>query len=476
MMEVQGSKDSREINNRNQHKSTAIVLFLGISVFALGQGLEFGNGFNNTPGFIGLTISIYFLLAGLLLPKKSPFPNISEKLVFTILMLALGCQIIELFIVIPSLPTPRDLLANLWQFRILISLGGICALVSLIVPDGFNGWLKKITIGLTLFFVFTAGAWIIQKTPNPGIDVYLYQQSSSRALLKLQNPYEVNDIPNIYPDTSFYGAHVVKNGILTIGNPYPPLSIYFSLIGYAVAGDIRYSYLLAILISTLLLFSFNKDRIGLLIAYVYLFTPRVFYVVEESWTEPFVVMVVLIVVWCAIHKPSWTFIALGLLLASKQYMLFLLPIFGFLFPPGSNLKTRIKASFATIGVAFLVTAPLAFWNFNAFVWNVGMAQWDQPFRVDSLSYAALLADVFGKSRGSYVSFIALCAAILISYRYLKPSPKSFALALAFSFMLFIAFNKQAFCNYYFLIIGLLSTALALSHRAVKIADPVQISP
>lgn len=475
MLEAQGSKDFKEISDQDRQKSTATVLFLSISIFALGQALEFGNGFNNTPGFIGLTICLYFLLAGVLIPKKSPFPNIPHKLIFTVLMLEVVCQIVELLIVIPSLPTPRELIANLWQFRLLISLAGTFALLSLIVPKGFNLWMKKIIIGLTFFSIFAAGIWIIQKTPNPGIDVYLFQQNSSRALSKLQNPYEETSIPNIYSDTSLYGDLVVKNGMLTLGNPYPPLSIYFSFIGYVIAGDVRYSYLLAILISGLILLSFNKDRIGLLIAYLFLFTPRVFYVLEESWTEAFVVMVMLIVVWCAINKPSWVFIALGLLLASKQYMLFLLPTFGFLFPVNSNLQTRIRALFTTIGVAFLVTAPLAFWNFNAFVWNVGLVQWNQPFRFDSLSYAPLIAEAFGQSVTPYLPFIALFAAIFISYWYFKPSPKSFAISMAFGFILFFAFNKQAFCNYYYLVIGILSSAIALSYRVVKLDEPIHIS-
>jgi hypothetical protein len=470
MLNTQGTKNSNEISDQNRQKSMAMVLFLGISVFALGQALEFGNGFISLPGLLWLTVSIYFLLASVTLPNKSPFPAISEKFVFTILTLALVIQISELLILAPG----DEPIAHLWQFRLLISLGGICALLSLIVPNGLNLWIRKLIVGLTFISIFIAGIWIIQGVPNPRIDVYLFQQNSSRALLNLQNPYAVK-IPNIYPDTRYYGDQMVKNGMLTIGNPYPPLSIYLSFIGYVIAGDIRYSCLLAILLSGLILLSLNQDRIGLLITYLFLFTPRIFFVLEQSWTEPLVVMCGLVVVWCAIYKPSWVFIALGLLLASKQYMLFLLPTFGFLFPIDFNLRAKMRASLLTIGVAFLVTAPLAFWNFNTFAWNVGLAQWNQPFRFDSLSYAVAIAKVFGQSVTPYLPFAALCAALLISYRYLKPSPKSFAIAMAFGFVLFIAFNKQAFCNYYFLVIGILNSAIALSHRVLKLDEPGHIS-
>ena len=120
MLELQGLKVSQEIRNQNRNKSATLVLFLGISVFALGQGLEFGNGLNNQPGFVGLTVSLYFLLACVIIPEKSPFPNIPEKLVFTILVLEVALQIFELLIVIPSYPMSSELIANLWQFRLLM--------------------------------------------------------------------------------------------------------------------------------------------------------------------------------------------------------------------------------------------------------------------------------------------------------------------------------------------------------------------
>jgi hypothetical protein len=40
------------------------------------------------------------------------------------------------------------------------------------------------------------------------------------------------------------------------------------------------------------------------------------------------------------------------------------------------------------------------------------------------------------------------------------SPAGFAGSMAFCLGMFFAFNKQAFCNYYYLVLGLLCCALA----------------
>jgi 4-amino-4-deoxy-L-arabinose transferase-like glycosyltransferase len=43
---------------------------------------------------------------------------------------------------------------------------------------------------------------------------------------------------------------------------------------------------------------------------------------------------------------------------------------------------------------------------------------------------------------------------------LPRTPAAFATALAVTFLSFFAFNKQAFCNYYFFVIGAFAVTLA----------------
>ena len=160
------------------------------------------------------------------------------------------------------------------------------------------------------------------------------------------------------------------------------------------------------------------------------------------------------------HRPDCKFVVLGLLIACKQYMIFMFPLIILLIPTDSPRRFWVRSCGWTVGSAFVVTAPLAFWNFPAFLWNVGLAQWYQVFRMDALSYAAVYARVFGKLPSQSIPFLLLGATLLILWRYGERSPAGFATALAFCLGLFFAFSKQAFCNYYFLVIGTLCCALA----------------
>jgi hypothetical protein len=83
------------------------------------------------------------------------------------------------------------------------------------------------------------------------------------------------------------------------------------------------------------------------------------------------------------------------------------------------------------------------------------AQWYQMFRLDALSYLALYARAFGQQPSHLIGFVTLGLAWLFCWRYAPRTPEGFAAALALSLGIFFAFNKQAFANYYFLVIGTL---------------------
>ena len=66
--------------------------------------------------------------------------------------------------------------------------------------------------------------------------------------------------------------------------------------------------------------------LGALAAGLYLFTPRNLFVLEQSWTEPFVVLFLAATVWCAARHPRVAPYVLGLFLAVKQYAVLALPL------------------------------------------------------------------------------------------------------------------------------------------------------
>ncbi len=438
--------------------TSAARLGVGLAAFALGQALQNGNGSLTFPATLWLTAALICAGVGVAAQHRAA-PQILQKTFFVILILGVLWQIGQMLTTLPGIylvPMPP---ADFQRFQAGVLVAGCLALFSL-APDA---WLRpkwrNVFVALTLFAVFALGAWVIRASPDPKIDTYVFQQTSSAALLHGQNPYELTP-PNIYGNLAFYGAELVKDGHMTIGNPYPPLSIYLSTLGFIGGGDIRYSHLLAIVLAGALIAWLRPGREAQLAAYLLLFTPRAFFVVEQSWTEPLVLLGVILTVFCALRCPRWTPVALGLLLASKQYMPLMLPLTLLLLPRKASWRDWVWLYGGALAVAALVTVPLALWNMPAFLWDVGGAQWYQLFRMDALSYLAIYARAFGQEPSQFIAFVALSGAFLFAWRYAPRSPEGFVTALALCLGIFFAFNKQAFANYYFLVIGIFCCAFA----------------
>ena len=156
------------------------------------------------------------------------------------------------------------------------------------------------------------------------IDVFMFQRDSAAALLSGVNPYAIT-FPNPYPTGAYYGPDMVVDGRLMFGFVYPPLSAFLSVLG-AWAGDVRYAQLGAMTLAAACMAYTRRGRLGGLAAGLYLFTPRNLFVLEQSWTEPFVVLFLAATVWCAARHPRVAPYALGLFLAVKQYAVLALPL------------------------------------------------------------------------------------------------------------------------------------------------------
>jgi hypothetical protein len=59
-----------------------------------------------------------------------------------------------------------------------------------------------------------------------------------------------------------------------------------------------------------------------------------------------------------------------------------------------------------------------------------------------------------------ISFLAAGAASALALWRLPRTPAGFGAAISVTFLAFFAFNKQAFCNYYFFVIGALYASVA----------------
>lgn len=339
----------------------------------------------------------------------------------------------------------------------------------------------SVVLAIAIVGFLVLGVLVLRVSRNPYIDVYVFQQESCKALLAGQNPYAIR-FPNIYgPDAFVYGQGLKAAEYVNFGYPYPPITLLMALPGYLIAGDHRYSQLVAFALAALLIALLRPGIVATLAAVLLLFSPRSFMLIELAWTEPFVILLLALTIYCAVRFPRAMPYALGLLLAGKQYLVFAVPLVALLVNETGRAFWRQYAIILAkaFTVALLVSAPLVLWDLPAFIHSAVTLQLHQPFRNDALSYLAwlwwllnkTLPDRFGLTfaaslgewpqRLSGAAFVAAIAAIVAALRRCPRCPGGFVTAIAVTFYAFLVVNKQAFCNYYFLVLAALCCAIAL---------------
>src|SRR4029079_3593023 len=77
-----------------------------------------------------------------------------------------------------------------------------------------GGWMRDLAVALLVSIVFMLGLWTINKSPSPGIDVFVFQQDAAGALAHGINPYTIT-FPDIYAGHApWYTPDMIKDGRL----------------------------------------------------------------------------------------------------------------------------------------------------------------------------------------------------------------------------------------------------------------------
>lgn len=277
------------------------------------------------------------------------------------------------------------------------------------------------------------------------IDVVTFPRDASKTLLQGIDPYGTTQA-NIYPPeytALFYGPGVVVNGRVQVGFQYPPLTLIWALPGYLM-GDVRYSYLLAVIISAWISFAICPNSRGLSIVLVLLFNPLTLFVEYLGWSEPLVLMTLTIVVYAAVKKRWWLPIALGLFLATKQYNVFAFPLIGLLVCP-FRWKVYWKVTGWSLAVCAATLIPFAVWNVRGLWHDLVLFHLAQPFRHDGLSFAVPFPWM------TKIGPVLVLAFIAWVIRTGKHNAVVFAASYGVALLLFFSTSQQAMTNYYFLI-------------------------
>ncbi|HXX65799.1 MAG TPA: hypothetical protein VEK07_01375 [Polyangiaceae bacterium] len=443
--------------------------FFGIAAVALGIAINAANGTLTPDAIEALNVSCGAVLLALVWPSgRCDDPLRGRKTGWLTLLLLLGIAWeVGLLIVTPPLLYGRFRSGDLPVFFREAAAAGVVSGALSFAPRAA----RRALIAALVIAHGAIGLWAIHASPEPHIDVFYFQRDSCAALLRGANPYTIT-FPNIYGDaTPFYGPHVSVRGRLQFGFIYPPLSLFLSLPGYLL-GDFRYSQLFAIEAAAVLMAFMRDGAIGSLAAALLLLSPRSIFVLEQGWTEPYVVLLLAATVFAACRAPRALPYALGLLLCVKQYLFLALAPSALLIPWRDARRTRMFVLKVAL-TAVVVTLPLALWNPRAFWFdNVGF-QLQQPMRADALSYLVW----FSRDRASpypvWASFLVTGMVTALGLWRLPRTPAGFAAAIAAASLAFFATSKQAFANYYFFVIGAMCCTVAAQELRPPLASRVE---
>jgi len=189
-----------------------------------------------------------------------------------------------------------------------------------------------------------------------------------------------------------------------------------------------------------------------------------FFVLEQGWTEPFGVALLALVVLAAVRRSRWLSVALGSLLAWKQYTVLFLPLAALLLPRPFRWRDYDRLVMPAIADATAITLPFFLWDPLAFWKSVVLAQFAQPFRNEALALPAWWVVQKGHPEFNVLPWmlagtIAALVAVLARWRR---GPAAFVTGSALVYAVFIALSKQSFCNYWWFVLGACCCGIAVS--------------
>lgn len=354
---------------------------------------------------------------------------------------ALAAAAFELFLLVTKDPALflRPSPPRAWFNTALVAFGVALALIAVgLVRD--KKWIVWARRGLLAAAFLVASFWVLAASPEPLIDVWHLNQEASHRLLHGQNPYELR-IPHAVPEETppWIDDHY----------PYPPIVILLQAPAYLVTGDTRAAHPLAILGFAAALVALARrsgvpDAGADALAAMALLSPRVFFIIEQGWTEPLTAGLLGLACWALAGRRWWTAtILLGLALSSKQYVAIGFPILALASWYGW------RRALVSAGVAAAVALPFFLWHAERFLWGTILKHLEGDPRHDANSVTA----VFIREGTPPPTWIGPVLWVLLGLGLAWWRRKDLAapwLALGAGLGGLFLFGGQAFANYYWL--------------------------
>ncbi len=448
--------DANEIEAR---ASRSTIAFVG-AMTALGYAIQAGNGFLTGRSLLALTVGVVAALIGSWLQRTSTDATLTRVLHW-VCAGAVAFQFVELCRWPASAGSAASppIVAGQPLDRVLSVAAGTLVLIALRRPvPGIRGLVPVILIH------FLLGRFVL-RLPPPQIDVIGFHETGIAALLDGRNPY-TTPMPNVYGIASHPVVGVLPDGRLDLGFPYLPMPLILAAPAQRLLGDYRYASLIAMEITALLICLMGgRTRTSFLVAVLFLFTPRGFFVLEQGWNEPLALSMLAIAIWCMRARPRWGWVPLGLLFASKQYILPLVPVSLLAQDAEDPPGRRIRAVRST-GLAILVASAVALVACHGDVGALWKSAFDlhlrMPWRRDALSFCAWLSDGQHPGLPGWFPAAIVTAVLVLAALRARRDGAGFAAAVGTAVCAGFAVAPQNFANYVYFSVGALGLAIAAS--------------
>jgi len=409
-------------------------------------------------GMVLLLAALMVVSIGVLAPRARFLGHLNLRAVMKIVSAGIVLELLSGVFVSPLVA------GDIRAAALLLAIGALGIYLLLGAPK----WRRIVFVVVVICYAGLA-SWMLTARDPPPIDVHQFQQEASAVLLDGHNPYQLRYVNFYGRGSPYYPPEVEDGDRLKFGFPYPPLSLLMAIPGYAMAGDYRYSALVAVVIAVVLIGFAGRREIGLGAALLVLFAPLTQHVLYWGWTEPFFVLAFVAVVFLAVRTARTIPIALGLLIATKQYAPLLLPPAVVLLQSVRNRVGWPPMVLIPLAVSAATALPFLVWDVDSFLYSTVTLHKVTPLRIDSFSIPAVLVKA-GQELG-YPDVpvlpewlgVALAAGVLgLTLRRAPRTPSGFCGASAIVFLVFFLFAKMAFLNYYFAVFAILACGLAVT--------------
>jgi hypothetical protein len=445
---------SAPVRSAGDTESIGLALTMAVAAVLLGVSSTIRRPF----AMILVLAALMAVSVGVLAPRAHFLGHLNLRAVMKVVSVGIGLEVLIGVFLSPLVAGDIRLAAG------LLATGAL-GIYSLLLAGKWRG---IVFVTVVICHAALTSCMLTAREP-PLIDVHQFQQEASAALLEGHNPHELR-YRNLYgPGSPYYSREVEDGDRLKFGFPYPPLSLLMAMPGYAIAGDYRYAALAAVAIAVVLIGFAGRREIGLGAALLVLFAPLTQHVLYWGWTEPFLVLTFVAVVFLAVRTAETTPIALGLLIATKQYAPLLLPPAVVLLQSVRNCVGWPRMALIPLAAATATALPFLVWDVESFLYSTVTVQKVAPFRIDSLSIPAVLVKA-GQELGyagvpelpAWVGFAFAAGVLGLTLLRAARTPAAFCGASATVFLVFFLFAKMAFLNYYFAVFAILACGVAVT--------------